>query len=151
MSSLGKMRKNADKFALNNVYSKMNPQQISNAIQLALDRQRADLVGEFNKDFKKLENEYNQNLKYNMDCVLNTISVELLYELADQMGYWDLKDETEEDKYIKESVQFRIQEIYINTMDKIEKYSKMKNEKQANRAFKSKREKVEKEFNIKFK
>lgn len=151
MSSLGKYRKNADKYFLNSVYSKMSPQEMSEYVQKALDKQKIELVGEFKKKVKKLEDEYHKDLVYNTNCMLNTISVELLYELADQMGYWNLKNDNEEDKYIKESIQTRIQEIYINTLDNIEKYSKMKNEKQATRALRNKSEKVEKEFNIKFK
>lgn len=150
MSKLGKLRKNSENFFLKEVYSKMSPQEISDAIQLALDKQKAELVNAFNKDFARLENEYNKRLNQNTHTIIDTISVELLYELANQMDYWNLKEDTEEEKYIKDSARYRIQEIYVNTIEKINKYSKMKNEKQANKSFDIRKNKIQKEFHIKF-
>lgn len=104
----------------------------------------------FNNEFAKLENEYNRSLKINFTNVIDIISVELLYELADQMKYWDLKVETEEDQYVKDSIKFRVQEIFENTMNKIQGYADMKYEKTASKQFEDKKKKIQREFNIKF-
>lgn len=151
MSKYSKIAKNAENFMINQMYTNMNPTQIKNAINLAVDTERKRLLAEYQKILDKTVKEYNEKIKENTCQAIDTISVELLYELANQLGYWDMKEETDEEKYIKDSAKFRIQEIYQNTMDSIVKYSKMKkNSNQATREFKKKYNKIEKEFNIKF-
>jgi len=150
MSKLGKLRKNAENFAINDVYKNMTPEQYQKAVRYAVDKTKNDLIKEFEIKYTKLQNKFTNDLKGMTGNIIDTISVELLYELANQMGYWELKEETEEEKYIKESVKYRIQEIYTNTMDSIKKYGKMKRESQAVRTFEKKKSKIEKEFDIKF-
>lgn len=104
----------------------------------------------FNSEFTKLENEYNRSLKINFSNVIDIISVELLYELANQMNYWNLKGDTDEDNYVKESIKFRIQEIFENTMGSVQRYADMKYEKMANKEFENKKKKLKREFGIKF-
>ena len=66
------------------------------------------------------------------------------------MNYWNLKNDTEEENYIKDSAKIRIQEIYSNTMKSIENYTEMKTDEQARKTFEKKKKKIEKEFKIKF-
>jgi hypothetical protein len=150
MSKLGKLRKNAENFAINDVYKNMTPEQYRNAVKYAVEKTKNDLIKEFEIKYTKLQNKFTNDLKGMTGNIIDTISVELLYELANQMGYWELKEETEEEKYIKESVKYRIQEIYTNTIDSIKKYGKMKRGSQAVRTFEKKKSKIEKEFDIKF-
>lgn len=151
MGSLGrKINKNANQFNMLDAYSKMTPQQIQGAIQTALNAQRKEMINQFNNEFEKMENHYNRSLQINFTNVIDIISVELLYELADQMNYWNLKGETEEDQYVKESIKFRVQEIFENTMNKIQGYADMKYEKTASKEFEDKKKKIQKEFGIKF-
>lgn len=151
MSKYSKIAKNAENFMINQMYANMNPSKIKNAIDLAVDTERKRLLAEYRSILDKTVKECNEKIKENTCQSIDTISVELLYELANQLGYWDMKEETDEEKYIKDSAKFRIQEIYQNTMDSIVKYSKMKkNSNQATREFKKKYNKIEKEFNIKF-
>ena len=82
--------------------------------------------------------------------VVDVIAVEFLYELAAQMNYWDLKGNTDEDNYIKESIKFRVREIFTNTMDKIQNYGESKYKKLAHKEFEKKKKKIKKEFEIIF-
>lgn len=150
MSKYSKIAKNAENFMINQMYANMNPSQIKGAIDLAVDTERKRLLAEYQKILDKTVKEYNEKLTTNTLRALDTISVELLYELATQLGYWDMKEDTEEEIYIKESAKYRIQEIYNNTIASVNKYSKMKKSSQAEREFKKKYNKIEKEFNIKF-
>ena len=150
MSKYGKLRKNAENFAIQDVYRNMTPEQYQKAVIFAVDKTRNDLIREFEIKYNKMQTKCSEYVKSMTGSIIDTISVELLYELANQMGYWNLKDDTEEEKYIKESVKYRIQEIYTNTMDSIKKYGNMKRESQALRTFDKKKKKIEKEFDIKF-
>ena len=150
MSKYSKIAENAEKFMINQMYASMNPAQIKEAINLAVNTERKRILEEYQKIMDKTVKECNEKINGNTRQAIDTISVELLYELANQLGYWDMKEDTEEEKYIKDSAKFRIQEIYQNTMDSIIKYSKMKKNNQAIREFKKKYKKIEKEFDIKF-
>ena len=150
MSKYSKIAENAEKFMINQMYASMNPAQIKEAINLAVNTERKRILEEYQKIMDKTVKECNEKINGNTRQAIDTISVELLYELANQLGYWDMKEDTEEEKYIKDSAKFRIQEIYQNTMDSIIKYSKMKKNNQAIREFKKMYKKIEKEFDIKF-
>lgn len=150
MSKYSKIAKNAENFMINQMYASMNPTQIKDAINLAVETERKILLKNQQKIVDNITKEYNEKLTTNTLRALDTISVELLYELATQLGYWDMKEDTEEERYIKESAKYRIQEIYNNTIASVNKYSKMKNSNQVTREFKKKYNKIEKEFNIKF-
>lgn len=150
MSKYSKIAQNAENFLINQMYASMGPAQIRNAIDLAVNTERKRLLDEYTKIVDKTAKEYNEKIRLNTRQAIDTISVELLYELANQLGYWDMKEETEEEKYIKASAKFRIQEIYNNTINSITKYSKMKAGNKASREFKKKYNKLEKEFDIEF-
>ena len=150
MSKYSKIAQNAENFMINQMYASMSPAQIKDAINLAVNTERKRLLEEYQKIIDKTVKEYNEKLNGTTRQAIDTISVELLYELATQLGYWDMKEDTEEERYIKDSAKYRIQEVYQNTMDSVIAYSKMKKGNQATREFKKKYKKIEKEFDIKF-
>lgn len=150
MSKYGKLKKNAENFIIQDIYNNMTPDQYKKGVDYVIETTKKELTEEYTRKLNKVTDEFNAKLKSNMAKVIDTISVELLYEIATQMDYFNLKDETEEEKYIKESIKYRIQEMYTNTMDKIMKYAKMKNENQAYREFKKKKKLIENNFDIKF-
>lgn len=135
---------------IEDMYKRMTPEQYKMGINNAIEKTKQELSKQYQVKYQKLEEDYQRILNYNTTSVIDTISVELLYEIAEQMNYWEMPNETEEDKYIKESARYRIQEIYTNTMESIKKYANMKREGQARRTFEKKKKKVEKEFDIKF-
>lgn len=146
MSSLNKLKKNA----INQRYKNMTPEQVQNAINIALEQQKKDLYKLFNEKLEKLEEQHNNQVKSYSDCVMDTIIVELLYEIANQMNYWELNTKIEEDKHTKKAIKKRIQEIYSNTMESIQSYLTMKSNEKARNKFQRKKKKIEKEFKIKF-
>jgi hypothetical protein len=144
MSSIVRqIKKNSEQFQLSEMYKIMTPEQYQKGIQIAIERTRKDLTEEFQRKYDKLVNEFNYNLKDGMGMAIDTISIELLYELAVQMNAFD-----EEDEEIRSQIIEKVQEIYENTMKAIEKYSKYKNDKQAQKEYTKRKNKVLKFFKL---
>lgn len=144
MSSLGKIKKNAEKFELNQIYKNMTPEQYQEGIRIAVNKAISNLAIEYDNNIKKLKQHFEYELKGCTIYAIDTLSVELLYELANQLGCFEENPDYLEDKI------YRVKEIYENTMDSIKKYANYKNDKQARKEFEKKKKKVEKMFDIKF-
>ena len=144
MGNLRKLRKNTEKYKINSIYDKMTPEDYKNGIHIAVEEARKDLAMEFNKKYKKLVDNFNTELNLSVISAINTISVELLYELAVQMNAFDESDEER-----LNSIKYRVQEMYENIMNAIKKYANYKNDRQASKKFEEKRKKVEKLFDVK--
>jgi hypothetical protein len=144
MSSLGKIRKNAQKFNINQMYSNMTPEDYQNGIKMAIHQTAEELNTKYRESINAIKTQYEEDLKQSVVYSIETLSVELLYELAKELGCFDKEPEYLEDKID------RVQEIYENTMNAIKKYTKYKTDNQARREFEKKKNKVEKMFDIKF-
>lgn len=144
MSKLGKLRKNAQSFNLKEMYSNMTPEDYRNGIKMAVESAVRDLAIEYDKNINKLKNEYESNLKYSTIYAIDTLSVELLYELANQLGCFEENPDFLEDKI------YRVKEIYENTMNSIKGYVDFKTDEEAQKEFTIKKKKVEGMFDIEF-
>ena len=144
MSSLSKIRKNVENYNINQLYNNMTPEDYKNGVRMAVNETIKDLNISYQENINKLKKEYEENLKYSTIYAIDTLSVELLYELAKQLGCFDKEPEFLEDKI------YRVKEIYQNTIDSIAKYTKYKTDKQAQKEYDKKKKKVEKMFDIKF-
>lgn len=144
MSKLGKLRKNAQSFNLKEMYSSMTPEDYRNGIKMAVESAVRDLAIEYDKNINKLKNEYENNLRYSTIYAIDTLSVELLYELANQLGCFEENPDFLEDKI------YRVKEIYENTMNSIKGYVDFKTDEEAQKEFAIKKKKVEGMFDIKF-
>lgn len=144
-SPLRKIQKNMTNFNIDNLYQNMTPEQYRQGIRIAIQRTERELTDEFNLKYQKLITDFNNDMREGMRQAIDTISVELLYELATQMECF-----TEEDEDLLEQKIAKVQEIYENTMETIRKYNKYKTSNQARKEFLKKKNKVEKMFNIKF-
>lgn len=144
MSKLGKLRKNAQSFNLQEMYSNMTPEEYQNGIKMAVQSAVRDLAIEYDKNINKLKNEYENNLRYSTIYAIDTLSVELLYELANQLGCFEENPDFLEDKI------YRVKEIYENTMNSIKGYVDFKTDEEAQKEFAIKKKKVEGMFDIKF-
>ena len=144
MGNLRKLRKNTEKYKIKSIYDKMTPEDYQRGIHIAVEEARKDLAMEFNKKYKKLVDNFNKELNLSVISAINTISVELLYELAVQMNAFDESDEER-----LNSIKYRVQEMYENIMNAIKKYANYKNDRQASKKFEEKRKKVEKLFDVK--
>ena len=145
MSSYGKLRKNAENFIIKDVYKNMTPEQYQKGIQIAINRTKVELTKEFEIKYNKLVNKFANEIQESMSIVIDTISVELLYELATQMNAFDCEDEE-----IRNQIIDKVQEIYSNTMESLKKYAKYKNDRPATKEFKKRKDKIEKMFKIEF-
>ena len=144
MSSIARqIRKNAIEFNLKEFYSHMTPEQYQKGIQIAVERTKEDLKAEFKKKFDSLYKEFEEDCKKNAECAIDTISIELLYELAVQMNAFD-----EEDPEIREQIIIKVKEIYKNTMDAVKRYSNYKNDNQAQREYRKRKNNVLKFFKL---
>lgn len=144
-SPLRKIQKNMTNFNIDNLYQNMTPEQYRQGIRIAIQRTERELTDEFNLKYQKLITDFNNDMREGMRQAIDTISVELLYELATQMECF-----TEEDEDLLEQKIGKVQEIYENTMETIRKYNKYKTSNQARKEFLKRKNKVEKMFNIKF-
>lgn len=144
MSSIGKLRKNAENYRINEIYRSMTPEQYREGIRIAVKNATETLTTEYDAKLQKIANESNTHIQAGMRMAIDTISVELLYELANQLECFVSEPQFLEDK-IK-----RVQEIYENTMKAIENYTIYTKTGKARKEFEAKKKKLEKMFNIEF-
>ena len=144
MSSIGKLRKNAENYRINEFYRNMTPEQYREGIKLATKQTAESLAKEYNLKLQKIQEESNYKIKEGIKLTIDTISVELLYELARQLECFE-----ENTEYLDQKID-KVQDIYSNTMKAIEKYTTYKKNGQARKDFEKKQKKIEKMFNIKF-
>lgn len=154
MSSLGKIQKNADKYRLEELYKNMTPELYQEGIRKAVNSATSELANQYDIALEKTTNEYNEKLKKVQEqanlridetrrLVTNIISVELLYELGNQLECFK-----EDAEYLEQKIEV-VQNIYQNTMDSIYKYVDGKDSKQSYKEFQKKKKKVAEIFGIK--
>lgn len=144
-SSYKKLEKRAQEYKIKEFYKNMSPEDYQYGIESAIKKTEESLAKQYNDKYQKLTESFKSELKDGIKMAIDTISVELLYELANQMDVF-----TEEDEYLLNQKIDKVQEIYINTMETIKKYNNYKNNNQAHREFERKKKKVEKLFSIEF-
>lgn len=116
----------------------------ANSIAQKYELMIKQLKEEHEKEKEKIITEYEELLHYNMKNIIDTMQTEFIYELASQMNYWNITD-----KYTKDSAKYRIEEINKNIFKTIDGYSKMRDDKQVQKVFKYKKNKIKNEFNLK--
>ena len=149
MSSLGKIQKNAEKFELEQIYNNMTPQMYQEGIKRAVKEATKTLSQEYDLALEKTTNEYNEKLKMineqannRVKMAIDIISIELLYELGNQLECF--KDDVE---YLDQKIDV-VQNIYQKTMDCVWSYLEEKNTKKSFKEFKNKENKVKEVFKI---
>ena len=140
MSSIGKLRKNAENYKLNEIYRNMTPEQYQRGIQLAIQNTQNELVAEYNLKLQKMQDKIITDMTKKMDnlvsVAVNMTSIEFLYELGKQLDcFIDVPE------YMDQKIDL-VQEISEHIMINIENYDK--------EAFNKKRKLVEQIFKIKF-
>ena len=140
MSSIGKLRKNAENYKLNEIYRNMTPEQYQRGIQLAIQNTQNELVAEYNLKLQKMQDKIITDMTKKMDnlvsVAVNMTSIKFLYELGKQLDcFIDVPE------YMDQKIDL-VQEISEHIMINIENYDK--------EAFNKKRKLVEQIFKIKF-
>ena len=144
MSSLSKLKKNAENYKINQFYQNMTPEQYQEGIRIAIQKTTDDLTRQYNENLERLKAEANRNISQSATLAIDTISVELLYELGRQLGCFE-----ENAEYLEEKID-KVRDIYINTMEAINKYTKYKKGNQARKDFEKKKRIVQKMFKVEF-
>ena len=140
MSSLGKIRKNVDRYRMEQFCNQMTPEQYKQALKTAVKAATENLALEYDRRLIALEKVKDDELS----AIINVISVELLYEIAVQMDCF-----AENPEYLDQKRE-KIQEMFENTMNSIQSYISCKQSGVSLKQFHEKREKIEKTLNIKF-
>lgn len=109
---------------------------------------RKEIKEEYEQKIKKMNKEFDELIYYNNKFILETIQTEFINELANQMNYWN-KTNNKEDLEFKLAAKEKIEEINNNVFKNIEKYLELCNDKKAQNAYKKKKRKINKEFNLK--
>lgn len=135
-SPLRKIQKNSETFKNSQMFG-ITYEEYSKRMQIVKRQCEED----YNNKLMRMASEYDRQLAINTESSINTISVELLYELATQMGCFEKNPE-----YLDEKID-KVQEIYENTMESIKKYNKYK---RPSKEFAKRKNKVEKLFKIIF-
>ena len=123
-----------------------NPKRFEKLLEDAIYETRKEIKAEYDERLKKIEKEYKDILKINKSQNMEIIQTEFIYEIANQMNYWDMKDE-----YYKQSAKYRIEEIYRNVYKSVDNYTKISNDKDLQKIFKDKKNKINKEFDLRIK
>ena len=144
MSSLNKIKKNAERYRMDEIYRNMTPEQYREGIRLAVKNATEALAKEYDKNLEKVQERAKIEIKESVRAAIDMLSVELLYELGNQLGCFE-----ENAEYLDEKIE-KVQDIYKNTMQAIENYTTIKKQNQAHKNFYKRKEKVEKMFKIKF-
>lgn len=144
MSSIGKLRKNAENYKINEFYRNMTPEQYRQGIEYAVKRREEELYSRFNKDVKKIQDDATTEINMRNYFVKQIIFVELLYELADELECF-----VKEPEFLDQKIE-KIKGIYENTILAIDKYTKCKKKGQALKEFEKKKNKIIEMLDIKF-
>lgn len=142
MGKLRKIQKNAKQFEINNLYQNMTPQQYRESIKIAVQAATDDLTTQYNAQLKRLQNEYNKQITESIYITVDTFSIEFLYELADRLECFK-----EEPEYLDQKIDL-VQGIYEKVMGSIETYANIREDGEAYKAFKHKRDEIERVFHI---
>ena len=142
MSKLGKIQKNAHEYEMNQIYGKMTPEQYRDGIRLAVKTATSDLAKEYDRQLKKLCDDYNKKITESINITIDTFSIEFIYELGKQLECFNENPENLEQKTEL------VQNIYENIMKSIQNYADIQNDGDAYKEFKRKKELIDKVFNI---
>ena len=143
-SPLKKIQKNAKQFEMKQFYANMTPEQyqagIKNAVKIATEK----LAKEYDSQLEHLAREYNQKLSAGIHLAIDTLSVEMIYELGNRLECYKENPENLDQKIDV------VQGIYEAAMNAIEKYTTYKRNGYAHKKFEQKKKLVEKTFGIEF-
>lgn len=140
MSSLGKIKKNVDKYRMEEFCRQMTPEQYRQALKTAVKAATENLAYEYDRQLARIEQEKNDEL----NAIINVISVELLYEIAVQMDCF-----VENPEFLDQKAD-KIQEMFENSMNAIQNYISCKQSGVSLKEYHEKKKKLEKIIHIKF-
>lgn len=139
-----KIQKNASEYEMNKIYQNMTPEQYKQGIRTAVKNAVKEVGDEYEKQMFKMRDEYNEAIRESVMIAMDTLSVEMLYELGNILECY--KPEPE---YLDQKIDI-VQGLYEKAMKSITDYagSKYKNDNQAHKVFMKKKKTVKDVFGI---
>lgn len=143
-SSFRKIQKNAERYKIDELYRTMTPDDYKKGIELAIKKTEEKLMRDYNGELQRMGNEYNHAIQEGTLIAMDTLAVEILYELGNVLECYK-----EDPEYLDQKVEI-VQNIYETAMNSIESYAsdKYKNDRRAQKEFERKKKTVKKIFGI---
>lgn len=146
-STWKKLQKASEDFAIKKYYENMTPEMYQEGIQRAIKMTEEKLTKEYNAELIRMGNEFNQKLQNSALMAMDTLAVEMVYELGNILECY--KDQPE---YLDQKIDI-VQGIYETAMKSIEDYAsdKYTDDKDAQREFNRKKKVIKKVFGMEMK
>lgn len=146
-STWKKLQKASEDFAIKKYYENMTPEMYQEGIQRAIKMTEEKLTKEYNAELIRMGNEFNQKLQNSALMAMDTLAVEMVYELGNILECY--KDQPE---YLDQKIDI-VQGIYETAMKSIEDYAgdKYTDDKDAQREFNRKKKVIKNVFGMEMK
>lgn len=144
-STWKKIQKNAENFAVKEYYKNMTPEMYQDGIQRAIKATKEKCLTEYQMELSSITKQYNESIQHSTLMAMDTLTVEILYELGNMLECY--KDEPE---HLNQKIDI-IQKLYETAMTSIGNYADRKiykTDKQAQKAFAKKKKTIQKIFGI---
>lgn len=145
MSSISrKIQKNADNFIVDQYYKNMTPEMYKEGIQNAIKLTEERLTKRYDAELARMGKEYNRAIQEGTLIAMDTLAVEMIYELGNVLECY-----VDEPEYLDQKIDI-VQNIYETAMQSIEDYAtdKYKNNAQAQKTFEKKKKTIQKIFGM---
>ena len=128
-------------------YENMTPEMYQEGIQRAIKMTEEKLTKEYNAELIRMGNEFNQKLQNSALMAMDTLAVEMIYELGNILECY--KDQPE---YLDQKIDI-VQGIYETAMKSIEDYAsdKYTDDKDAQHEFNRKKKVIKNVFGMEMK
>lgn len=137
-----KIQKNAQQFEMDKIYQNMTPEQYRMGIRRVAAHAAEEVSKEYERQMEKMKEEYNRTIRDGISMAMDTVSIEIIYELGKVLNCYD-----DEPTYLDQKIDI-VQNLYSTVMENIKKYAAYKNDHQAQKAYEKKKKVVEKVFKI---
>ena len=139
-----KLRKNAEEYEMEQIYKNMTPDLYRQSVNVAIKKAEERVANVYEKELLRMADKYNENMRDGTLVAMDTLAVEMLYELGDMLECY-----VDEPEFLDQKIEI-IQKLYETAMNSIKDYAgpKYKNDKQAQKVFAKKKKTVKKLFNI---
>ena len=144
-SFVRKIEKNAEKQMIDNFYKNMTPEQYREGVRVAIKKTEEDLNRRYQADLVDMSKQYNRLLQINTLEAMDTLAVEMIYELGRMLECY-----VDEPEFLDQKIDI-IQQLYETAMTSIEDYAdktKFKTSKDAQKEFERKKKTIKKIFGI---
>lgn len=143
-SPFRKIQKNAESYMIKNYYETMTPKMYQEGIQNAIRVTEEKCLKTYEMNLKQLTNQYNDGIRNAALIAMDTLSVEMIYELGNILHCYD-----EEPTNLDQKIDV-VQGLYETALNAIQEYGtdKYKTDKQAQKVFNKKKKIIKEMFGM---